>query len=291
MNFGEYILQIDPIVNPNSCFSNQLILIIAIQPSFWTHPLAVISTAIIIVGIIIAIAILLIQYYPRIRDRALNNKVKSSSLELALIRAQMKPHFIFNSLNSIYHYLLNGNIHSAQSFLTKVSRLIRNSLYLSKQPFISLSNEIKFIDNYISIEKVRFDDKFDYTIKTLNITQPDKILIPSLLLQPIVENSINHGIAQRKDDLGKIKLFFFLQDNNLVCIIEDNGIGIEKSLDLKKSQSNSHQSMGNQLLQQRISLIKKIYKINIKMFVEKVAPNTEYEGTKITITVPVLSEQ
>lgn len=284
---GRHELVIEPIINSTPLSQNRKKLTVYVIPKFFEYP--------IVIGLVILLTVLLIgfivfglsRHYFRIREEVLINKAKSSALELDLVRSQIKPHFIFNILNSIYYFLLEGNSKLAQSHMLRVSRLIRKSLHLSKQPFILLSEEIEFIENYVSIEKLRFEEKFDFGIHVSPALKIDDVLIPSLFLQPIIENAINHGLSSRKDDLGLLSVNFTIDDSNVICTIEDNGIGIKKSIDSKKNKQILHQSMGQDLIQRRIALIRETYEINISITTEILMPGDPYEGTRVIVVIPL----
>ncbi|HLF45049.1 MAG TPA: histidine kinase, partial [Chitinophagaceae bacterium] len=149
---------------------------------------------------------------------------KATELEMQALRAQMNPHFIFNCLSSINKFILQNNTDAASDYLTRFSRLIRFSLNNSQLSLIPLSVEIEMLRLYLDMERLRFSESFDYNINYANTIEPETIYIPPMLLQPFCENAIWHGLMH-KNEQGKLELMMSIQDNQLQCIITDNGIG------------------------------------------------------------------
>lgn len=179
---------------------------------------------------------------------------KVSETEMMALRAQMNPHFIFNCLNSIQYYIAINQKESAIAFLSKFSRLIRLILENSMNITVKLSDEIEMLTYYIDMERLRLEDKFEATITVEEGISPDRIEIPPLLLQPYVENAILHGLRY-KIGQGRLILSIKKSDTSLICIIEDNGIGREKSAALNKKQRGNHHSAGQKLSQRRIEVL------------------------------------
>jgi hypothetical protein len=151
-----------------------------------------------------------------------------AELEMKALRAQMNPHFIFNSLNSIQNYILKNDSEKASQYLTKFSRLIRLILDHSNQNFITLSSEIQLLTLYIEMEDMRFEKHFESEISVDDNIDAEHILIPSMLIQPSVENAIWHGLLH-KNERGFLKIYFKKLDENLLEVtIEDNGVGRKK---------------------------------------------------------------
>lgn len=209
---------------------------------------------------------------------------KINELEQLAFRAQMNPHFIFNSLNSIQQYVFSGNVMEANEFITNFSSLVRQTLYISGKKFITLEEEIKYLDTYLQIEKTKYEDIFDFEIICVN-TDKD-IPVPPMLIQPFVENSIRHGVLNLMKNKGKICIRFFEQDDSLCCIIEDNGIGRQKSLQLKTKANAGHQSKGMELVQKRIDSLNSIYNCVIIITIEDIN-EWGVTGTRVLIKLPL----
>ena len=185
-----------------------------------------------------------------------NIKQQLAELEAKAIRAQMNPHFIFNSLNAIQETIVTEKIDAAYDYLSRFSKLLRMVLDNSEKNFISLSSELETISLYLSLEALRFSQSFSYTIDTKDELENDDISIPPLLLQPFVENAIWHGLINKEGE-KKLSLQFDEKEGYLECIIEDNGVGRQKAAEIKKSKlgSGRFESKGTKLALQRIEVL------------------------------------
>lgn len=233
--------------------------------------------------------------FMRIRIRKIATKAQEkqmvnrqlAELKLEAVRAQMNPHFIFNCLNAIQHYNVSHDFDAAQQFLSDFAMLIRKTLHLSKQDFISLREELSFLESYINLEKLRFEDQFTYTLLIDPSIDPDKVKLPSLLLQPFIENAINHGLKYRKEPGGIIAISFLIKNDELVVKISDNGIGVARSMELKAARKVSHQSQGTNLTSSRIEVINKIYKTAIRLHISSSDAEANATGTTVTLIIPL----
>lgn len=239
--------------------------------------------------ITVVLAILLFGYFIMwfTRKKVMhNNERKNEMLELELkaIYAQLNPHFIFNTLNVALYFIRKKAINEAYSHVSKFSTLLRAYLESSKNRDIALSNEISNLKNYIELQQARFDDAFTFDIILTNIPHPDIIYIPSLLLQPLVENAINHGLLP-KESGGYLKIEFEMSEKSgtITCRIEDNGIGRERSAELNRENNFRKGSQGNDLLKKLVETLNKYQRqgINIE-YTDKKHPET---GTIITINI------
>lgn len=212
-----------------------------------------------------------------------------TEIELKAIRAQINPHFIFNCLNSIQLFIMKQDFDSAQKYLADFSLLIRKTLDLSRLNFVSLNDEISYLNTYLSLEKMRFENKMEYTVSLDGGLQPAESELPSMLLQPYVENAVKHGMNNPRYEKGKLSLFFKEENNILTCLIEDNGIGIEKSKELKTNYFKLHQSSGMSLSNNRAELINKMFNTEIRIAVtDKESAGYDESGTIVQITIPQL---
>lgn len=216
------------------------------------------------------------------------NLKRIAELEQMALRAQMNPHFIFNCLNSIQQFVYDKDIQSANRFIGGFAKLIRQTLDNSTRTTISIANEAEYLTNYLALEKLRFENKFDYKIKIDPAIRTDEYKIPVMLLQPYIENSIRHGIRYKKDGNGMIGIEFLLADKELVCTIQDNGIGRKKAEELKSKQHIEYQSKGMLLTGERVDTINKSLTEKINILVEDlVNENNKAAGTKIIIHFPL----
>ncbi len=201
--------------------------------------------------------------------------------ELKALRAQMNPHFIYNSLNSINDYIDKHETELATAYTTKFAKLMRMILENSEQKAVPLDDDLKALELYMQLESMRMQNKFSYEIKVDDDIDRENTLIPPLILQPFVENSIWHGISKKKG-VGKILISIHKEGNMINCIVEDNGIGMKESAETKTGKDvQSKKSFGMKITNARIDILNKMKKSNAAITMS----NLE-EGTKIEIKLP-----
>ncbi|MCF6169266.1 histidine kinase, partial [Lutibacter sp.] len=186
--------------------------------------------------------------------KKLNTQKQLSEFELHALRSQMNPHFVFNSLNAIQYYITKNDIELSEKYLVKFSRLIRKFFDFSRNKLINLEQEISLLKNYLEIEKMRFGNTFNFQFnirENLNLSEEK---IPSMLLQPIVENAVNHGLFHNEGN-GLIKIDFLKNEDLLIVQISDNGIGLKKAQEIKDNSIKTHVSKSNSILKDRINLL------------------------------------
>lgn len=214
-----------------------------------------------------------------IKDKRLTN------LKLENLRSQMNPHFMFNALNSIQLYIVNNEKHLARTYLVKFSRLIRIYLEHGQKNEVSLAEELEALKLYLQLEKLRFEEKLDFTITVSQEIDVHQIKIPSIFIQPYVENSIKHGL-RRDSEQNKLTIFFDLdtRSNELVCTIKDNGIGINASMAQKGK--TEHRPFASKANMERIELynLKRTKKIRLEVMDLMVLGQ---QGTLVTINIPL----
>jgi two-component system LytT family sensor kinase len=190
---------------------------------------------------------------------SLNRDLVSS--QLTALRAQMNPHFIFNALNSVQQYILQGNVDQANKYLSKFSRLQREVLNHCDQNFITIEKEIEMLQLYLQLEQLRFQDNFNYTITVADDIDVNEIRLPPMMLQPFVENAIWHGLMPKQGS-RRVNIDFSLpSDDFLHCTIRDNGIGRAAAARLKKDNvaATTHQSKGLRLVFERLQILEQQY--------------------------------
>ncbi|HKG08612.1 MAG TPA: two-component regulator propeller domain-containing protein [Pedobacter sp.] len=207
----------------------------------------------------------------------LRNKILM--LEQRALQAMMNPHFVFNVMNSIQHYINTKDTTSANKILTGFARLIRKNLEICTKSYVSLEEELEYLELYLSLEKKRFGEKFNYVIAVNHEIDKEETMIPSMILQPYIENAIWHGIMP-KEEGGKIDINIdLIESGHLLIQIIDNGIGIDNSLREKKDQ---HVSKGMDLTKERINLLNQIASNPIQMEVRQNGKS----GTFVSILIP-----
>lgn len=218
-------------------------------------------------------------------------RLQATELQLKALRAQMNPHFMYNALNSIQHYITSYEISSASNYLAKFAKLMRQSLDYSEMQVISLEKEVEFLENYLYInKKLRFQDKLEYELKVDPEIEDDITGVPTMIVQPYVENAIEHGLRMKKD--GKVTVEFLLQDEDtLKCVIQDNGIGRKQAFELKArgTYGHKHKSRGTDITEQRLNLLKsKDGKCGGVTIIDLYDSTTgESTGTRAEILIPI----
>ena len=181
---------------------------------------------------------------------------QATELEMQALRAQMNPHFIFNCLSSINKYIIKNETEAASDYLTRFSRLIRMVLINSQKSMITLEDELDMLRLYLDMERLRFNNVFDYNITFTNTLEPAAVFIPPLMLQPFCENAIWHGLMH-KTGQGKLDIALSIQDDILYCSITDNGVGRLKSAELKSKSAERQKSLGLKITNNRLALLNK----------------------------------
>jgi two-component system, sensor histidine kinase YesM len=214
-------------------------------------------------------------------------KRKNKEIALQSLRREMNPHFIFNSLNSVNQFISQNKELEANKYLTNYSNLMRNTMENSNKDFITLNNEIEQLKKYLDLEHMRFQDKFDFEIIIDETLDTETILIPNMIIQPHLENSIWHGLRYLENK-GHLKLKFLLSNGKVSVIIDDNGIGLSKSAALKTLNQKVHVSRGMTNTNERIALLNDLYKKQISFQIsEKTLPET---GTIVEINFPLIDK-
>ncbi len=194
-----------------------------------------------------------------VEKKMLNIEKEMFEIEQKALRLQMNPHFIFNSLNAIQSFVIANDTDKAIAYLAKFSHLMRMILANSSEAYIPLKDELKAVQYYIDLEKLRFDDKFEYEISVEDDIDEEFIEIPPMILQPYVENAIIHGLihAEKK---GQLEIIVSLEKKSMKCLIQDNGIGREKANELREQSGIKRQPRGMMITRERLDILKNQYK-------------------------------
>jgi PAS domain-containing protein len=219
--------------------------------------------------------------------RDISDRFFIGEARLVALRSQMNPHFIFNSLNSIQHYIHTYQTEAAENFLSTFSLLIRKTLENSGNSVIPLSDEIATIELYLKLEKARFGERLNYEIIIDPEIDVENTLVPPMLIQPYIENGIIHGLSA-KESGGNILIHLKYSDDSIICVIEDNGIGRQRSLELKNRNAIKNKSFGMSITQKRLEILNQYLNIPVSVNVTSVMNElNEESGTHVEINVPV----
>lgn len=221
------------------------------------------------------------------RERKLlveKNELENRLVEIKLesLRSQLNPHFVFNCLNSIQYYIQMNEKVLARDYLSKFSKLMRYFLESSRNDKISISEEINLLTLYLDLEKLRFENKFDYNISN-SINGDYKI--PTMILQPHVENSIVHGISHLEERKGKIDISFISVNNGVTCSISDNGIGRKAATLIKANKQSKHKSRATEIIRERMEILNNQGKGNTQIhYQNKKDKDGKIVGTIVNVT-------
>ena len=280
LSAGKYDLEIKyySTSNPDSEVSRNFILIV--HPPFWETMWFYIAVVLLIAAIIILL------YKKRIRQIKQKAGIEKqlAEFEIKALHAQMNPHFVFNCLNSIREMILSEENRQASHYLSKFAQLMRLTLEHSSKPFISLNESVDYLHRYLEMEQIR-SAHFSYEIEVNENIETKDVFLPPMLIQPFIENAIWHG-SPRKSPLH-IYIRFLLQEGNLLCIIEDNGIGLEASLENKKGLAAGHHSVGIDNVKQRIQVLNEKYNLKSSVSIEdkKHLPGYSDTGTVVMLNL------
>lgn len=251
---GEYHLQIKAYVPNQNRYSAIQNFTITIEKPWWQNNwVRLFCILVMLFGIYLFIS-KRIQKIQAEEKRKTDLNAKLAELEQTALRSQMNPHFIFNCLTSIQQLIISGNKIDANEYLVKFSRLIRKTLDLSAQPFISIREEKEYLGEYLFLEQLRLSGHFDYTIIADNEIDTNNTLIPNMMIQPVVENCIRHGIKPLENKKGIITIRFERNENAITCMVTDNGVGRKKTALKNEYAFTKHKSYGMDIVRKRLEI-------------------------------------
>lgn len=271
------------IANDDAWKSKPIEFTLYIEPKWWQTTTAkriIFAAAILLLGILFYITTIITR---RIVNRNNEKKNNQRDLELKSIYSQINPHFIFNSLSTAQYFVRKNLNKEAYEHINQFSDLLRSYIKSSRNKYITITEEKENLINYLELQLKRFEDKFHYSIEIDSSVDPNKIKIPSLLIQPLVENALNHGIFH-KEGTGHVSIFFrLISKDTLQCIIDDDGIGRERSKKLRTDRTRKADSYGTILIKELIDTFNKYEKINIEIqYIDKDVPET---GTTVIVNI------
>jgi LytS/YehU family sensor histidine kinase len=242
-------------------------------------------------ALIAAVTALLVNRY-RFRSQqriaAMNHTI--SELNQTNLRQQMNPHFIFNTLNSIQYYVFQNDKIASNNYMTKFASLIRKTLENSRHTEISIKEELDALRLYLELEELRFKEKFEWTIRVDEDIDTLAYKIPTMLVQPYVENAITHGLMNKENGKGLLNVELQFQKDHILCTVEDNGIGRARAMEIKQQKNNNHQSMGTNITESRLKLVNELYgkQMNV-IYTDLMDDIGEPAGTKVEINIPIIT--
>lgn len=251
---------------------------------------------IILYGLIGGVVLILLVAFFLIRQNRIKSKQKIADMNHQIsrltqknLRQQMNPHFVFNTLNSIQYYVFQNDKISANNYMSMFAKLMRKILENSQHTSIPIKDELDAIELYLELERIRFKNKFEWSINVDDEIDTLTYKIPTMIIQPYVENSITHGLRY-KNDKGNVWIDMKLEKECITCTIEDNGIGREKAHEYKKLNGDKHNSLGTTITESRLELINTLYGNNMKIrLTDLTDDHGNPAGTRVEIDLPVIT--
>lgn len=251
-----------------------------VYPPVWERTWFYFLIAVVFVFVVFAISRYIIY---NIQKKALI-ETELSDLKLTAIKAQMNPHFIFNALNSIQDLVLKGDVDNSYSSIITFSKLVRKTLDYSGKSHVEFEQEIELIKLYLALEKLRFKSSLNII---LNIPSIENILIPPMLIQPFIENSLLHGLLHKEGE-RILKISFQHNENELICVVEDNGIGRKQSQVIADRRGGKHISFSGKAIEKRFEILNQTSTGKVGFFYEDLIENGTETGTRVTISIPFI---
>jgi hypothetical protein len=275
---GNYTLRVKGISDAGVLTTNTLRYPITVTPPFYKQIWFILSQ--ILLGVTI-IYLILYQRFERKKER-LEAKSKIKKLELKALTAQMSPHFIFNTINGIQNVLMLKGELAANQYISHFSRLMRSTLNISRLNYLTIPEEIAFLESYIKLQQQRFNETFTYAITQCEQCKKSELTVPGLLFQPIVENAIIHGLTHKPEE-KHLMLDFRFNAGNLYVTIVDNGIGRE--LASRQTSKTNHESFSMDVVKKRITINRQLEHPGIEMDIQDAYPGQKYPGTWVSFKI------
>ena len=288
MPYGNHTIEFQASLKSDNWTSAVQAIHFSIHPPFWETSWFIIIS-ILVVGSLLylwtRIRINLIRR--REEEKTIYNK-QIAEMEIRALRAQMNPHFTFNVMQSIQYYISHHDFESARKYLGKFSKLMRTILDHSRFHYIALFDEVGTLQDYLDLEKLRFEENFDYSIHIEPGLDSHALRVPTMLIQPYVENAIKHGLSSKEGN-ARVDISISIKTEHLVCEITDNGIGRKKATELAGIQGEKHVSVGTSLVAERIEALNKYYGYRLRSETfDLYDSNQNAAGTKVVLTIPLI---
>ena len=283
---GNYIFNVAASVNGTQWFQSSESLSFNIAAPFWQRWWFVTGLILLASAVILYFLMRRIKSIQQKESLKRDYERKIAEVEMHALRAQMNPHFMFNSLNSINNFILKNDPENASGYLTKFSRLMRLILDNSRSEWILLENELKALELYIQLEVVRFDEVFEYELILDPSVDIATTYVPPMIIQPYVENAIWHGLLHRHAPGGKLVIRIWRENEVLHINVEDNGVGRREAALRKSKSATKQKSHGLKITAERIDIVNRIYNVDAKIKIDDLTGyNGTATGTKVSLTL------
>lgn len=249
---GNYTLEVKAVIPSQQRSSQVQTLIIIVEKPWWQNNWVRLLALLLICTVVYLLVRARIRKIKAEEQKKTELNAKLTELEQTALRSQMNPHFIFNCLTSIQQLIISGSKIEANEYLVKFSRLIRKTLDLSARPYISIAEEKKYLEEYLYLEQLRLSGRFDFNIIADNAIDINTTLIPNMMIQPVVENCVRHGIKSLEERKGIINVHFIPGKDSITCTITDNGVGRSSISLQKQSNFTTHKSYGMDIVRRRL---------------------------------------
>lgn len=282
---GTYTFHVRVKVNNLNIRSAEYVIKLTIKPRWWQSVWFRISIFILLAGVIFSFSEWRLRMIRRKEQYQSFLKNKAAQMELQALQSQINPHFIFNALGAVKSYFRLNRIAEAELLMEDFSELVRMYLEFSKHQFILLDQEIRALKIYTDIERRRFEHRFSVVFR-MRLSSGNKVpdKIPSMILQPFVENAINHGLFRRKEPGGELRLFFLDCRDALVVVIDDNGIGRKRASEISSRIHKHYPSRGSSLVTDRINVLNEFGEVRIiHEIIDKYDHENNSLGTRVII--------
>ena len=213
------------------------------------------------------------------RQNKLRSKLEIEQNKQKLLRSQMNPHFIYNALSAIQNFILSNNSMESVTYISEFSGLMRMVLENSRKDLITLKEDVDFVNYYLKLQKLRFNDKFNYSISIEEGINQEMLKLPPMLTQPFIENAVEHGMRQIEKD-GTIQVIYKMVEKELIITVIDNGKG------MMHEDNSEHKSLATKITKERIDNIAKMQNVRIKMEIGEAFPYEDKKGVKVLFKIP-----
>ncbi len=244
-----------------------------------------ISVLVLILTILVAYGYFKKRQKQKLSEAHLNAKI--ADMKLVALRSQMNPHFIFNSINTAQNFILHSKTDLAYDYLAKFAKLLRNVLENSDRTFISLEDEVNQLQLYIELEAIRFDQKFKFALTIDDALKDGVFEIPSMILQPFVENAILHGLVNKHEGIGKLNVSLRQEGESVLCIVEDNGVGRKQANQIKTEKKRFYKGKALPNIEERLRIIEQNTGLNIDLNITDLYKGAQASGTRVSLYLPL----
>lgn len=243
-----------------------------------------VGAAFLILAVLLAFVLVRRNHRQRVERAALTARI--ADMRVMALRAQMTPHFIFNCINTAQHFVMNGQPAQAYDYLSRFARLLRLVLEKSGRTFVPIDDEVDQLRLYLELEAIRFDGAFHYTVEVDPTLSSGSYDIPGMVLQPIVENAIVHGIANRGDTLGSVSVRMERGQDVVICTVTDNGVGRERATAIKAAKDRRYPSAATPNIDERLEILRTETGLPVTMQVVDQVEDGMASGTTVVVTLP-----